>query len=359
MEKIGRYRLIRRLGAGSFATVWLGRDDDLDVDVAVKVLADNWASNDNVRNRFLFEARLMRRIRDPRVVRVYDIGTLPDGRPYFVMDYCDSGSLQDLRRSPIDPGTTLHLCAEACRALDVVHREQVVHRDVTPGNLLLDRSSGKLQVLLADLGVAKEMIEQAGATMTAGTPSYMAPEQASGDALGPRSDLYAMASVTYAVLTGQPAFPVKTVQDLMTRPPDALPRPLAPILGTPPQLDQLLVAALSLNPAQRPPSAAVMADELDRIAALLPLPDATQSTQVRPRFTPELGSLPPQWQASANPMPTPTSLPPHPSGISHVVGPIPQPADDGPPVWQHWTLVTLIAVLVFLGVVALTLFMLG
>ena len=96
MDSIGRYRLVRRIGAGSFATVWLGHDDDLDVPVAVKVLADNWASNDDVRNRFLAEARIMRRIHDRRLVQVYDIGTLDDGRPYFVMDYIDGGSLNDL-----------------------------------------------------------------------------------------------------------------------------------------------------------------------------------------------------------------------------------------------------------------------
>jgi len=97
MDSIGRYRLVRRLGAGSFATVWLGHDDDLDVPVAVKVLADNWASNNDVRNRFLVEARLMRRIHDRRLVQVHDIGTLDDGRPYFVMDYVDGGSMNDLR----------------------------------------------------------------------------------------------------------------------------------------------------------------------------------------------------------------------------------------------------------------------
>jgi eukaryotic-like serine/threonine-protein kinase len=103
MDSIGRYRLVRRIGAGSFATVWLGNDDDLDVPVAVKVLADNWASNPDVRNRFLAEARIMRRIHDRRLVQVYDIGTLDDGRPYFVMDYIGGGSMNDLRKQGIDP----------------------------------------------------------------------------------------------------------------------------------------------------------------------------------------------------------------------------------------------------------------
>ena len=103
MNSIGRYRLERRIGAGSFATVWLGHDDDLDVPVAVKVLAENWADNADVRNRFLAEARILRRIRDRRLVQVYDIGTLEDGRPYFVMDYIDGGSMNDLRKAGIEP----------------------------------------------------------------------------------------------------------------------------------------------------------------------------------------------------------------------------------------------------------------
>ena len=101
MDVIGRYRLRDKIGAGAFATVWRGYDDDLDVDVAVKVLADNWASRADVRERFLSEARLMRRISSDRVVRVFDLGQLPDGRPYFVMDYVGGGTIGDvLKRGP-------------------------------------------------------------------------------------------------------------------------------------------------------------------------------------------------------------------------------------------------------------------
>jgi eukaryotic-like serine/threonine-protein kinase len=192
MDSIGRYRLVRRIGAGSFATVWLGHDDDLDMPVAVKVLADNWASNSDVRSRFLAEARIMRRIHDRRLVQVYDIGTLDDGRPYFVMDYIDGGSMNDLRQQGIHPVRALRLCAEACRALDVLHGHDIIHRDVTPGNLLLSRiGNGETHVLIADLGVAKSTLDAVGGTMAAGTPSYMAPEQAMGvTPLDSRADIY-------------------------------------------------------------------------------------------------------------------------------------------------------------------------
>src|SRR5690606_32817666 len=223
MERIGRYRLVRRLGAGSFATVFLGHDDSLDVPVAIKVLAENWSANEDVRQRFLSEARIMRKIRDERIVQVYDIGTLEDGRPYFVMDFIDGGSLDDLRKQRVEPERALRLCAEACRALQVLHDNDIIHRDVTPGNLLISRgSSGETLVLVADLGVAKSMIDAVGATMTAGTPSYMAMEQATGiGVLDHRADVYSLTALTYAMLTGEPPFKVRSLADILGRGPQA------------------------------------------------------------------------------------------------------------------------------------------
>ena len=268
MDSIGRYRLVRRIGAGSFATVWLGHDDDLDVPVAVKVLADNWASNNDVRNRFLAEARIMRRIHDRRLVQVYDIGTLDDGRPYFVMDYIDGGSMNDLRKQGIDPVRALRLCAEACRALDVLHAHDIIHRDVTPGNLLLSRTAnGETQVLIADLGVAKSMLDAVGATMTAGTPSYMAPEQAMGvTPLDRRADIYSLAAVTYAMLTGHPPFLVRSIADILARDPSLAPEPIAERLGAPSTLDGVMLSGLAADRNRRPPTALLLAEGLETIA---------------------------------------------------------------------------------------------
>lgn len=302
MDSIGRYRLTRRLGSGSFATVWLGHDDDLDVPVAVKVLADNWASNDDVRNRFLAEARLMRQIRDDRIVRVYDIGSLPDQRPYFVMDYADAGSLEELRKQRIDPRRALQLCAEAGRALHVLHTHDVIHRDVTPGNILLStRKDGGVHVLLADLGVAKSMIDEVGQTMTAGTPAYMALEQATGvGVLDHRADVYSLAAVTYAMLTGRPPFPVRTLAELLARDPNEPPAPIAAQVGAPPSLDALLAASLSPQPGRRPPSATVYATALDEITTQMTgsgvtgpaVPARTDATVLRPSPTSLSGTYP-------------------------------------------------------------------
>jgi serine/threonine protein kinase len=267
MDTIGRYRLERRLGAGSFATVWLGHDDDLDVPVAVKVLAENWSDNADVRNRFLGEARILRRIRDPRIVSVYDIGAMPDGRPYFVMDFVNGGSLEDLRRTGIAPAEALRLCAEACRAIDVLHAHHVLHRDVTPGNLLIQRSPGSPpQVVLADLGVAKAMAETSEMTMTAGTPAFMSPEQAAGGALDGRVDVYSLAAVSYAMLARRPPFVVRNVTDIISRDPTLNPPPLAAEIGAPASLDTVLAAGLAYRVDRRPPTAAILADALDVVA---------------------------------------------------------------------------------------------
>ncbi len=193
--------------------------------------------------------------------------TLDDGRPYFVMDYIDGGSLEDLRKQGIDPVPALRLCAEACRALDVLHAHDIIHRDVTPGNLLLSRTAtGGTQVLIADLGVAKSMLDAAGATMTAGTPSYMAPEQAMGlMPIDNRVDIYSLAAVTYAMLTSRPPFLVRSIADIVARDPLLAPEPIASRLGAPSTLDRLLLSGLATDRNRRPPTALLLAQGLEAI----------------------------------------------------------------------------------------------
>jgi serine/threonine protein kinase len=268
MEAIGRYQLRHRLGSGAFATVWLAHDPDLNVPVAVKVLADNWSADLDVRRRFLDEARLLRRISSDRVVRVHDMGELPDGRSYFVMDYVDGGTVADVLKSgERDPVRALAIGADAARGLHVLHDFGVVHRDVKPGNLLLTERGGRDHVVIADLGMAKALAESSGLTVTAGTPAYLAPEQAHGTAgFDERADVYAAAAVTYALLTHQPPYAVDGgLMSIAVRDPRLVPAPVAPVAGTPADLDVLLRDALAHDPARRPRTALDLADRLDGI----------------------------------------------------------------------------------------------
>ncbi len=272
MDAIGRYRLQSKVGAGAFATVWRGYDDDLDVDVAVKVLADNWASRADVRERFLSVARLMRRIASDRVVRVFDLGALEDGRPYFVMDYVSGGTLAEvLAAGPLDPADALWWGADLARAVAALHAEGVVHRDITPANLLLRPSGGKEsgggthRIVLADLGLAKRAAEASGLTEAVGTPSYMAPEQGRGDGgFDERADVYAVGAVTYALLTGRAPFVASSITDVVGRDPDQEPPSLRPLLqDATGQVDELLARALAYRVGDRWAQAHTLAERLE------------------------------------------------------------------------------------------------
>ena len=348
--QIGRYRLIRRIGAGAFATVWLGHDPQFDVAVAIKVLADNWAADPGIRERFLSEARFLRRIKDRRVVHVYDIGTLEDGRPYFVMDYLDGGSLEDVRISRIHPAESLRLCAEAARGLEVLHRHHLVHRDVTPGNLLLStRPDGTRAVVVADLGVARSVVDSSSGSMIVGTPSYMAPEQAGSGAVDHRADGYSLCAVAYALLTGQPPYRVERVTDLLTRPATAEPEPIAARLGAPVTLDGLFRSGLATDPQLRPPTAAILADAFDQLAAAL---------EGRRSAAPEVGPSTPEVEPPVEFLPPPDgrtiALAPDPALPVSPAAPPPVPAKP-PRTAAFYIGMTVLAVVVFAVFVAVVL----
>jgi eukaryotic-like serine/threonine-protein kinase len=177
--------------------------------------------------------------------------------------------MNDLRKQGIGPVRALRLSAEACRALDVLHAHDIIHRDVTPENLLLSKiANGETQVLIADLGVAKSMLDAVGATMTAGTPSYMAPEQAMGlTPLDNRVDIYSLAAVTYAMLTGHPPFLVRSIPDIVARDPLRAPEPIAGRLGAPSTLDGVMLSGLAADRNRRPPTALLLAEGLEAIAS--------------------------------------------------------------------------------------------
>ncbi|MEV5879024.1 serine/threonine-protein kinase [Streptomyces sp. NPDC052101] len=259
LERIGRYRLERPLGTGAFATVWLAHDDELQAPVAVKVLAENWAHRLDIRDRFLSEARLLRRAGSNRVVQVYDIGELPDGRPYFVMEYADGGTLADLLAGgPLPVGHALALTAEAARAAAALHEAGIVHRDIKPTNVLLHTApDGTRRVLLADLGLAKSLAQASVLTLAAGSAGYQPPEQAEpGEGIDERADVYSLGAVGYELVTGRvPGPPGRVVP----------PGRLRPDLDE--DVERALLRALEPDRARRWPGAQAFANELDRLTA--------------------------------------------------------------------------------------------
>lgn len=300
-ERLGRLERRDRIGAGGFATVWLYHDTELESDVAVKALADNWAQRLDVRERFLEEARILRRADSDHVVRVYDVGEA-DGTPYFVMTYADLGSLAGLARPdhPLPPGRTLDLVTQAGSGLRVLHDQGIVHRDVKPQNLLLrSTSSAGDRVLVADLGVAKAMLHASGLTQVVGTPAYMAPEQALGTGVDLRADVHALGAVAYQLLTGELARS-GSVSDLLSA---TLPPPPTSYADLPPGVDDVLLRALAPDPADRWPDVASLVEALHETLDEPEVdPDATTTLSARTTLEPVPPPPPPAPPRGLSPL---------------------------------------------------------
>ncbi|HEY3562634.1 MAG TPA: serine/threonine-protein kinase [Kribbella sp.] len=215
-SRIGRYSLVRRVGAGGFATVWLARDEQLDAEVAVKILSENWVEDEDVRRRFLAEGRFLRKVDSLYVVGVHDIGEADDGRPFMVLTYADGGTLADrIKAGPLELGEAVRIITQVGRGLKHLHARGVLHRDVKPANVLFRTDPNGDRAMLSDLGLGKALSEVSRITMPGGTPAYVAPEQVMGERLDHRADLYSLGAVAYAAFTGQAPHGVATLGAVM------------------------------------------------------------------------------------------------------------------------------------------------
>jgi serine/threonine protein kinase len=273
LAHIGRFQVERALGSGSYATVWLARDEDLDAWVAIKLLAENWSLNEDARRRFMEEARALRRLDSDRIVRVYEVGHLTDGRPYMVMEFADRGTLEDRLRlrgqldQPFSVEEAVGLSLEIAECLIAVHDLRIVHRDVKPSNVLFRsvprerqdalRRDGKPvateRTLLGDFGIARRLEGFLAHTMVVGSPQYMAPEQADPARAGTvdyRSDVYSSAVILYEILTGRVPFSFDAPDELWRVRRDAPPIQ-ALRRDVPPSLADALSRGLDTDPARR------------------------------------------------------------------------------------------------------------
>ncbi|WP_228431283.1 serine/threonine-protein kinase [Baekduia soli] len=252
-----RYRVERHLANGGMASVWAARDEVLERVVAVKVLAPGYAADPAARRRFTREARAAARVSDhPHVVTIYDIGESTDAVPqaFIVMELLAGGTVADRLRTggPVPTALALRWLDEAGQALDAAHAADIVHRDVKPGNLLLDEAQ---RLAVGDFGIASlagsTQVTQAGQVL--GTAAYLSPEQARGHAATPASDRYSLAVVAYELLCGHRPFGGETPMAQARAHVEAEPpTPTGPCEAA----AAVLRHGLSKDPAQRPASAA-------------------------------------------------------------------------------------------------------
>jgi serine/threonine-protein kinase len=250
-----QYRLERELGRGGMGVVFLATDTTLDRQVAVKVVHPELAAHGSIIRRFLAEARTIARLRHPNIVAVHSAGSA-NGLLYYVMDEVAGESLRQrlIRQGPLSATDTTRIVCHLAAALDAAGRAGVIHRDVKPENVLLEETSGR--ALLADFGIARAVAVEAtgsstGQGVAVGTPVYMSPEQAAGEEIDTRSDLYALGVVAYEMLAGHPPFqgPHRVVvsKHIAERPtPIDRVRP-----ETPKPLANAIMQALEKQPAER------------------------------------------------------------------------------------------------------------
>ena len=285
----GRYEVLREIGRGGMATVVEARDRERDVVVAVKRLREDIASAVNTA-RFLREVGLARSLEHPGILPLLDSGTGEDGLPYYVMPLVEGESLRERlvreRQLPVDEALAIVL--QVADALAFAHSRGVVHRDVTPANILLAGS----RAYLADFGIARAVLMSDGDTLTStgiviGTPEFMSPEQGAGDhAVDERGDLYALGSVLYTCLAGEPPFTGPSQQSVLARKAVARApsvRDLRPVVSR--QLAAAIARALEQVPADRFRTMPEFA------AALRARPDAGVSNSRRTRSVAVIAAL--------------------------------------------------------------------
>src|SRR5690242_15415349 len=307
--RLGRYAVRRRIGSGGFATVWLAYDEQLDSPVAIKVLAENWTEDSHVRQRFLEEGRYLRRVESPHVVTVYDAGSLDDDRPYLVMSYADQGTLADrLELQGLTVPQACEVVRQVGEGLQALHQRDVLHRDIKPANVLfrtVDASNGSpdataVRAMVADLGLGKALDVSSRLTMIAGTPSFVAPEQAQGEPLDARADQFSLAALAFLMLSGRPPYSHSSLSAAAQPPP---PPPVSTAERPFPQeVDDVVRRGLAADREERYPDVPSFVAALRKAlgesgrgtlpARWLPVdPELTQPGN-RPSLVPDRGELP-------------------------------------------------------------------
>jgi hypothetical protein len=324
---IGRYELRERIAHGGMGVLYLAFDPVTEREVALKVLR---VDSDDLRDRFLREARLAARLQHPNIVTIYDVGAHGD-QPFIAMEFIAGETLAQLvhRRAPLALSRRIALMEQVCVGLAYAHRHGIVHRDVKPANLMISRDSGVLKVL--DFGVAGRLDADQGAQgqMLMGTPNYMSPEQIVGQPSDHRSDIFSVGLVLYELLTYHQAFRGESQQSILLKVLNESPQPLAALVpGIDPALPAIVDRALEKSAERRYPDLEAMRSDLSRVGQRLHATETSHdlvgrgTVAARGRGRPGRPARPAD-PAARNPVPEPHAVPAQspPPGLEPGFGP--------------------------------------
>jgi serine/threonine-protein kinase len=281
-----RYRIVKPLGSGGMADVFLAHDDVLDRDVALKVMSSRYASDEEFVERFKREAQSAAALSHPNIVSIFDRGEAEDGTYYIAMEYLPGGTLKDriLKRGALPARTAAAVALQMAEALCAAHERDVVHRDIKPHNILVTAAG---DVKVTDFGIARAA---SSSTMTRtghilGTAHYISPEQAMGEPVGPASDLYSLGVVLYEMLTGELPFDADTPLGIAMKHVNGHVRPPQAVNPSVPDgINAVTMRLLAKHPEDRYASDAELIEDLERVVAGLEPSAAT--TQMMTRVMP-------------------------------------------------------------------------
>jgi serine/threonine-protein kinase len=342
MEVADQFRIVQRIGSGGMGAVYKAEQPEMNRHVAIKILHSRYLERSDLVSRFRREARAMSQLSHPNTARVYLFGQLDDGACYFVMEYLKGRNLaQAVRRDgPFDPGRAINIMIQVCGALEEAHQMGIVHRDLKPENVFLTTQGGIEDFpKVLDFGLAKVgerqmrpgsmILTQEG--MVFGTPEFMSPEQARGESLDPRSDIYSLGVILYELLTGKLPFDASQPMEFIQLHVRARPIPLrerAPGRSFPDGLEEILSATLAKKRSERFQSAAALGKALRAtgrgamVATLLPFPSPVARPPASRPAPREPAGAPVAGPGGMSGQAPPAAGPPNDRGR-------PQPADAG------------------------------